>query len=29
MKIRETDKPYIPINKFIRYLRFMYHENVL
>ena len=29
MKIKETDKAYIPINKHIRYLRFMYHQNVL
>ena len=29
MKIRETDKAYIPINKYIRYLRFMFHRNVL
>ena len=29
MKISETDKAYIPINKYIRYLRFMYHQNVL
>ena len=29
MKIRETDKTYIAINKYIKYLRFMYHQNFL
>ena len=29
MKIRETDKAYIPINKYIRCLRLMYHQNLL
>ena len=29
MKIRETDKAYMSINKYIRYLRFMYHQNVV